>query len=135
MNKNLLKPLLLLPFLALASMLAAAALFAQGGPGGVEFAHTDYTFGKTPRDSVLTHVFTFTNKGDSRLIILETSTSCPCVTVRTPSKKVDPGETGKIEVTFKPANYRPGRFQQLVRVQTNASDRPFLLHIFGETEK
>ena len=121
--------------LALASMLAAASLFAQGGPGGVEFAHTDYTFGKTPRDSVLTHVFTFTNNGNSRLIILETSTSCPCVTVKTPSKSVDPGQTGEIEVTFNPANNRPGRFQQLVRVQTNISDRPFLLHIFGETEK
>ena len=118
--------------LAIASLLAAAALNQGGGPGGAGFGHTEYTFGPTPRDSVLIHSFPFVNEGDQPLSIFETTTSCPCVTVRKPSSPVAPGETGEIVVTFDGSKALRGRFQQLVRVTTSASGKPVKLYIYGE---
>lgn len=111
---------------------AAATLYQGSGPGGAEFGHTEYTFGPTPRDSVLTHSFPFVNEGDEPLIVFETSTSCPCVTVRKPSSPVAPGGTGEIVVTFDGSRSMRGRFQQLVRVTTSASGSPVKLYIYGE---
>ena len=117
--------------LLIVSLLAAAALY-QGSGQGAAFGHTEYTFGPTPRDSVLTHSFPFVNEGDEPLVIFGTTTSCPCVTVRKPSSSVAPGGTGEIVVTFDGSKSMRGRFQQLVRVTTSASDKAVKLYIYGE---
>jgi len=118
--------------LIIISLLSAATLYQGSGPGEAGFGHTEYTFGPTPRDSVLTHSFPFINEGDEPLIIFETSTSCPCVTVRKPSAPVAPGGTGEIVVTFDGSKSLRGRFQQLVRVTTSASGKTVKLYIYGE---
>ena len=113
-------------------MFSAAALYQGSGPGGAGFGHTEYTFDPTPRDSVLTHSFPFVNEGDEPLSILETTTTCSCVTVHKPSSPVAPGGTGEIVVIYNGSKAMRGRFQQLVRVTTSASDIPVKLYIYGE---
>ncbi len=114
------------------SLFVAATLYQGSGPGGAVFGHTEYTFAPTPRDSVLIHSFPFVNEGNEPLLIFETTTSCPCVTVRKPSSPVSPGGKGEIVVTFDGSKAMRGRFQQLVRVRTSASDNPVKLYIYGE---
>lgn len=118
--------------LIIVSLLAAAALYKGSGPGGAAFGHTEYTFGPTPRDSVLTHSFPFVNEGDEPLVIFGTATSCHCVTVRKPSSPVAPGGTGEIVVTFDGSKSMRGRFQQFVRVTTSATGESVKLYIYGE---
>lgn len=62
--------------------------------------------------------FTFTNDGDTPLVILDARAECGCTRPDIPKEPVQPGKTAKIKVTYLPDG-RPGEFVKTVKVTTN----------------
>lgn len=122
--------LLLLPFVP-----SARAEGPDGDKLALEFQETEYTFGTVPRDSVLVHTFRFRNVADTTVRILSAASTCPCVKVEVSEYEIVAGDEGSITVTFNGSNKFPGRFQQLVRVYTDASPEPAFLELFGTLQK
>jgi hypothetical protein len=89
----------------------APALFAQAPPATpagaprIQFAATSFDFGKVlPTDKPM-HEFVFTNVGTALLEITDVHPGCGCTTAGTWDRQVEPGKTGKIPLSFNPANF------------------------------
>ncbi len=78
----------------------------------------------------VTHNFTFTNTGDSPLIIMDVSTNCGCTTAQYPQAPIAAGNQGTIVITFDPKG-NPGEFAKEIIVKSNASKRRTKLRIKG----
>jgi hypothetical protein len=63
-------------------------------------AGTNHDFGSVPRGAQLFHRFQVKNKYAARLEIIQTRTSCGCVTVTPSFKALNPKEEGTVEVTM-----------------------------------
>jgi len=101
--------------LALAAILLAASGFAVGsvvadvadaakGPK-IVFAKDAYDFGKIKQGDEPAYEFVFKNEGDALLTIKNVETSCGCTAALVSEKKVEPGKSGKIKVTFSSRGY------------------------------
>lgn len=66
----------------------------------IEFEETTHDFGKIIQGEKVSYTFKFENVGKSDLLISKVSTSCGCTATDYPKDPVEPGETGKIVVTF-----------------------------------
>lgn len=99
----------------------------------ISFDSRHYQFGKVEESRGKTaHSFLFTNNGDRPLVIRKVESDCGCAVARWDRKPVNPGETGRITVTFDPRN-RPGRFSKKIVVHSNAAGSPSVsLRISGE---
>jgi len=85
---------------------------------------------KTPKDK-LENTFTFvlTNTGDHPLIVEEAKASCGCTVPKKPEAPIPPGETGELEVTFKPKPSQKGPVTKTVTVTSNSDPRQKVLRI------
>lgn len=93
----------------------------------VSFSVTTHDFGTIQeKDGDATCEFTFTNTGDSPLLILRAASSCGCTVPEYPKKPLRPGESGVITVTYH-AKGRPGPFQKSVYVYDNANGKTMLV--------
>lgn len=91
---------------------------ATDGPK-IKFENTSFNFGTVIQGEKLTHTFTFTNSGNSPLIISSASASCGCTTSTPPRAPIRPGENGKIDVTFD-SKTKIGDVENKVRVASNS---------------
>jgi hypothetical protein len=66
----------------------------------------------------VSHVFTFTNKGNKPVAITEVNAWCGCTTTNFTKSAIMPGKTGKVTVTYNPFS-RPGKFSKEVVVLLN----------------
>ena len=89
------------------------------------FAHADLQWSSTtvfdaaePSEGPATAQFTFTNTGAYPLKITGTRTSCGCTAAVADGRPVAPGQTGKIDVTFKTLN-RHGLYEEPILIETN----------------
>jgi len=82
----------------------------------------------------VTHKFTFTNEGNTPLIIERVKASCGCTTPDWPKKPIAPGETGEITATYN-SKGRPGPFNKAVRITSNAATPTKVLYIKGKVVK
>lgn len=71
-----------------------------GATTTVAFAETTHEFGTIAEGEVVEHTFTFTNTGNTPLIIQDAQTTCGCTVPKKPEAPVPPGETGEIQVRF-----------------------------------
>ena len=62
----------------------------------------------------------FTNTGDVPLIVNQVRTSCTCVTVRCDDRKVHPGDSGAMVITFDPSKAPEGSLYRVLQVDTTA---------------
>jgi len=93
-----------------------------------------WDFGTIKQHSKVTHIFTVQNKGNADLIIERTRTTCGCTAAITSEKRIAPGHTGEIKVTFS-SGRRIGKQVKYVYVQSNDPDEPTLkLTVKGEVE-
>ena len=114
----------------MAAILFSVAAMAQNAV--MSFNETTHDFGKiNEADGRVTTVFEVTNKGTMPLIISNVKASCGCTTPQWTKEPIEPGQTGKITVTYNP-NGRPGRFQKSITITSNASDEPTRIYIKGE---
>lgn len=85
---------------------AAAAAAAAAGPR-IKFKTESWDFGKVKAGRELNYEFVFKNEGDATLNIkgVESSCGCTAVLLSDRDKKVAPGQSGKIKVTFNTLGY------------------------------
>lgn len=101
---------------------ATGATTAQDGAPQIVFAEKSYNFGIVPeKGGPITHYFEFTNTGDAPLVIISATASCGCTRPSYPTEPIAPGKKGKIKVTYLPEG-RPGEFDKVIKVRTNAKD-------------
>jgi hypothetical protein len=87
----------------------------------LQWAATTVFTAAAPSDGHATAQFTFTNTGSYPVQIKGTHTSCGCTAAITDSRPVAPGQSGKIDVSFKTLNRR-GLYEEPIEVDTNDPD-------------
>lgn len=86
----------------------------------VVFKNLTYDFGTIKEaDGKVHYDFSFTNTGNSPLVIIMASPGCGCVKATYPDSPVAPGKSGVISVTFNPRG-QAGDFFKTITVKTNA---------------
>ena len=80
---------------------AAAEKEAEAGKYPVmTFAENSYDFGTIDQGTAVEHLFTFTNTGESDLVIVEAKGSCGCTVPEYSKTPVAPGAQGELLVKF-----------------------------------
>ncbi len=98
----------------------------------INFETKSYDFGKIyEQDGKADYTFTFTNKGNSPLVISRVQASCGCTTPTWTKEPIEPGKSGSILVSYNPVG-RPGAFVKSITVFSNASEEQVGLLIKGE---
>jgi len=92
-------------------------MFAQGNSVGLVFDHTEHNFDTISRGKSYVHDFTFTNHGESPVLITSAFSSCGCIVVEYPHNPVCKGEKGAVKVRY--TTYTDGYFTKLVVVKTD----------------
>jgi len=97
----------------------------------MKFEFESHDFGKIKQGDRVTYEFKFTNTGKSPLIITSASATCGCTTPEWPRTPIQPGEGGKIKVTFNSAA-KSGLQDKLVTVNANTNPAQNMVHLIGE---
>ena len=80
---------------------AAAERDAEAGKYPVmTFAESEFDFGTIEQGTPVEHTFTFTNTGESDLVIVDAKGSCGCTVPEYSKTPVAPGATGELLVKF-----------------------------------
>lgn len=95
---------------------------AKTGPS-IAFNEDAWNFGKVKADSVLSHSFSFTNRGDEILVIKQVRASCGCTAAVPNKRELDPGEKGEIKVTFNTGGFE-GNVKKSIYVDSNDPAQP-----------
>ena len=113
---------ILVIFLIIMSVAGMANANSKKG-AEITFKVTTHDFGYIQeKNGPVAYDFNFENTGDAPLIIVSANASCGCTKPSYPKKPIAPGESGIIKVTFKP-KHRPGAFNKVVTVNTNANSK------------
>ena len=85
-------------------------------------------------DGKISAVFTFTNRGDSPLVIAKVEVSCGCTAPEWTREPIAPGERGYITATYDPTN-RTYSFNKSLTVYSNGNPSKIVLTIQGTAVK
>lgn len=97
----------------------------------IAFAEKTHNFGIVKEDGgPVSYDFQFINDGKGNLIIYDATAQCGCTRPEYPKNPVAPGKNGKIRVTYNPIG-RPGPFEKVVTVRSNAREGKVRLKISG----
>lgn len=88
----------------------------------MEFDTKRIVTGEIGEDEVPVYCFSFVNKGGRPLEIRHITTSCGCAVAKCTAPVVNPGDSGKISVTYYPKGH-PGKFERRIFVYTDLSDK------------
>lgn len=89
-------------------------------PGGsLTLKENEFDFGKIPQGKPVTHIFEFTNTGNTPFALDNVQASCGCTTPEWNKDVVAPGETAKITVGYNAANEGP--FSKPVTITYNGN--------------
>lgn len=102
----------------------AEADASASGDANIDFTSTVHNFGSIWDIESRDCVFEFTNSGDGELVIEKVKASCGCTAPTLPKTRFAPGETGRIDVTFRPKD--AGQQRKSITVTTNAPHRRVL---------
>ncbi len=112
----------------------AASASGVGGPK-IAFATPVYDFGKIKSGDVVKYTYVFTNVGGATLQVSNVQVSCGCTTAGEWTRRVAPGETGRIPVEFNSANFG-GDVAKAISVICNDTNQPtVVLQIKGNIWK
>ena len=84
----------------------------------IEFAESNYDFGKIDEGKKVEHVFTFKNVGENPLVIQDARASCGCTVPEYTKDTIAPGEEGKLNVIYD-SNNKEGKIDKSVTVTAN----------------
>lgn len=99
-----------------------------------EFAETSFDFGTINEGDVVDHVFSFTNTGESPLIISSATASCGCTVPQWPREPIPVGGTGEIKVQFN-SRQKPGIQNKTVTITANTYPKISRLNIKANVTK
>ena len=87
----------------------------------IVFETKSHDFGKVEADNgIVSHAFTFANKGRVPLSIIDVETYCGCTVSRWDDHPVLPGQSGEIMVNLNPANLS-GKFNKKITVYSSGN--------------
>ncbi len=93
--------------------------------------NNSFDFGRIREDKgKLSHTFTFSNTGNSTLVLNNVRSTCGCTVPKWSKEPVSPGEQGFLTVEFDPQN-RNGVFHKTVQIQSTASNSNMFITITG----
>ena len=102
----------------------------------IKFDKVTHNFGKFSESSPkVSCVFTYTNIGDSPLIINQAMASCGCTVPEYTKQPVMPGQKGEIKVTYNGTGRFPGHFKKSITVRTNGVVEMTRLYIEGDMQE
>ncbi len=104
------------------------------GTAMLTFNAPEHDFGKVKAGERVGCIFTYTNSGDTDLVITSASASCGSTVPKYYRKPVPPGGTGTIEVIFDTSG-REGLQTKTVVVQSNAENNLVILRIIADVIK
>ncbi len=94
-----------------------------------------HDFGEVENGSQNPFTFVITNTGDNPLVVEKAKGSCSCTVPKKPEDPIMPGETGEIEVTFKPKPSQAGKdITQVVTITANTDPRETKLKIKAKVQ-
>ncbi|MDD8027401.1 MAG: DUF1573 domain-containing protein [Acidobacteriota bacterium] len=105
---------------------AVVPVFLPGAPPKgpkIVFKEEAWNFGRAKMGTDLIHEFVFKNDGDAPLKIVNVETSCGCTAALVSDKKLDPGKSGKIKVTFATQGYA-GEVVKYIYVESDDPVQP-----------
>lgn len=99
-------------------ILFTSFVFAQTG-AKIEFKDKDNTldFGKLSTKDKGAREISFTNTGDSPLIISNIQSTCGCIVVEKPKAPIAPGKTGVIGINY---DMHAGPIRRSITIESNA---------------
>ncbi len=109
-----------LPAMPLATNLPSAG--TNLGPK-IAFATPVYDFGRAKSGDPVKYTYVFTNIGDSLLELSNVQPQCGCTATGEWTRKVEPGQTGKIPIQFNSASYS-GQIFKTITVSCNDRATP-----------
>jgi hypothetical protein len=89
----------------------------------IDFDARVHDFGTVNEGTVLKHVFTVKNTGNTLLKLTEVSASCGCTTATPGTREIAPGGSGPVEVAFDTRGF-PGQGSKSVTIQSNDTKNP-----------
>lgn len=104
-----------------------------GPTTSMNFKSTLKDFGKITQNSTNKYTFEFTNTGTEPLVISNAKGSCGCTVPKWPKNPILPGETGKIDVEYKPG-LQSGAQSKVVTVTANTDPVNTTLKIMAEVQ-
>jgi len=118
--------------ISLASLLVILLAIAVGctttvsPPGHIELSATEFDFGTVLKTEPVSQAFRVRNVGQGMLEITTVSTSCGCTTAAVSSRRLAPGETADLLVTYDPRVHggQTGQFMRVVYVRSDDPDTP-----------
>ena len=131
------KKIILLSMMLVCCLAVAVAQQAGGKKQAqIKFAKTPHNFGKFSESSPkVSCEFTYTNVGEAPLIINQAVASCGCTVPEYTKTPVQPGQKGKIKVTYNGAGRFPGHFKKSITIRTNGAVEMTRLYIEGDMEE
>ncbi len=103
----------------------------QGPFAGMAFAENSHDFGTINAGDVVEHTFTFTNTGETDLVISNARGSCGCTVPYYPKEPIAPGETGDIKVSYN-SKGKKGSEKKNVTITANTEPATTVLNISAE---
>jgi hypothetical protein len=94
----------------------------------ITFAKYEHDFGNILQDSDNKFTFTFTNTGTEPLIIENAKGSCGCTVPEYTKDPIAPGETGKLDIVYKPGKQK-NQQTKTITVTANTSPKTTTLRI------
>lgn len=126
------KKLILFTLLLVCGMTTAMAQ----KPAEIKFDKQTHDFGTfSEKEPIVKCTFTFTNVGESPLIINQAVASCGCTVPEYTKTPVLPGQKGEIKVTYNGTGKFPGHFKKSITVITNGVVEKTRLYIEGTMEE
>ncbi len=107
---------------AFGSFFAPADSTAKGPK--ITVNEVDHDFGKIEQQSMAETQFTIGNSGTDTLQIMSANPSCGCTAAVLDQKKIAPGQTTRLKVTFDPHNKAEGGFAKTITVVSNSVVEP-----------
>ncbi|OGD26273.1 MAG: hypothetical protein A2Y56_05435 [Candidatus Aminicenantes bacterium RBG_13_63_10] len=101
----------------------AALPLRAANPPRIKFREESWNFGKVKQTAVLEHEFVFKNTGGAKLTIHKVETSCGCTAALATEKTLEPGQEGKVKVSFNTLGYS-GEVTKNIYVDSDDSNDP-----------
>lgn len=90
----------------------------------IEVSEIDHDFGKVEQQTSAETTFILTNRGTDTLQIMSANPSCGCTAAVLDEKKLAPGKTSRLKVTFDPHNKAEGPFTKVITIVSNSVVEP-----------
>lgn len=102
----------------------------------IKFDTTSHNFGKFSESAPkVSCTFTYTNVGNTPLVINQAVASCGCTVPEYTKTPVQPGKKGQIKITYNGTGKFPGHFKKSITVRTNGVVEMTRLYIEGDMEE